>query len=126
MIKQYPTPYRHAGPLASGSAEPSPGDIVKVLADGSIAAYSSPGTATAYAVFFRKRLDDGKYETLHGIIASFKGESGNIPQVGGNAFIVDAQTVSSNNSGGSRPLLGTCLGPAPDGTYYVYVKGLLK
>ena len=125
MIKQYPTPYRHAGSLASGSAEPAPGDIVQIMNDGTIAAYGTAGTVAAYAVFHRKRLDDGKYEALSGIIASFAAEAGFAPNVGDTVYIVDSKTISTSDATGTRPVLGKALGQASDGTYFVYVKGLL-
>lgn len=124
MYKLFPIAYKHAADL-SGTTEPAAGGLCKILANGSIEALSGASAAAFYAVYHGKRLDDGKHVALSGIVASFKAEAGQAPSVGDTVYIVDETTISKSNGGGARPALGKCIGVASDGTYFVYVKGLL-
>ncbi|GIW77888.1 MAG: hypothetical protein KatS3mg104_2951 [Phycisphaerae bacterium] len=125
MVKSFPTPFRHIGAL-SGATVPPEGGICKILANGSVEDLSGGGAAVAHAVFKRQREDDGLAEVDNAIVASFAGEAGNTPSIGDTVYVVNANTISTNSSAGSRPELGKCVGFAPDGTYYVFVKGLLS
>jgi len=125
MYKLFPIPYKHAADL-SGTTEPAVGGICKILNDGRIAALSTAGTAAFYAVYGGRRIDDGKAIALSGIVASFRAETGQAPAVGEAVYIVDENTISKNSASGSRPQLGRCIGLAADGTYLVFVKGVLS
>ena len=125
MYKLFPIAYKHAADL-SGTTEPAVGGLCKILADGRIEALSGASAAAFYAVYHGKRLDDGKHVALSGIVASFNAEAGNEPNVGDTVYIVDENTISTSDGAGTRPALGKCIGVASDGTYFVYVKGLLE
>lgn len=125
MYKLYPNPYRHAADL-SGTTVPAVAGICKILADGKIEALSGASTAAVYAVYEGERQSDGKHVALSGIVVSFAAEAGYEPQIGDTVYIVDEKTISTSDNVGARAALGMCVGFASDGTYFVYVKGLLS
>lgn len=122
MIKAFPTPYRYATATRSGTGALNAGDIVKILSNGSVAALTDSGTAVAYGIYHG--MVDGKHIIYNGIVVGFASDA-TAPTIGATAYIVNANTVSGSNSGGSRPALGTTVG-VEGGKYLVYVKGLLN
>jgi hypothetical protein len=122
MIKAYPTPYRFGTKSRSGTNALVPGQIVKILSNGSVAAYADSGTAVAYGIYHGQD-PDGTHIVLNGVVVGFASDT-TAPSLGGPAYIVDGKTVSGNSNSGARPELGKVVA-IESGRYFVYVKGLL-